>query len=76
MFVYIFIKGYEGKGVVEGVRYGFRIGILMNVMGMFNQYAVYPIPFTLAIQWFIFAMIEFIICGIIVSLIYKPNKSP
>ena len=74
LFVYIFTKGYEGKGIAEGIRYGLLIGLLMNVVGIFNQYVVYPIPFSLAIQWFIFGMIEFVIIGIVTSLIYKPNK--
>jgi hypothetical protein len=26
LFTYIFIKGYEGKGILEGIRYGIIIG--------------------------------------------------
>ena len=74
LFVYIFTKGYEGRGIAEGIRYGLLIGLLMNVVGMFNQYAVYPIPFSLAIQWFIYGMIQFVICGIVTAAIYKPEK--
>ena len=74
MFVYIFSKNYEEKGIAEGARYGLIIGLLINVAGMFNQYAVYPIPFSLAIQWFIYAIIEFVICGIVASLIYKSKS--
>jgi hypothetical protein len=46
----------------------------MNAVGIFNQYAVYPVPFTLALQWFIYGMIEFVICGLIAAMIYKPKK--
>jgi len=53
LFVYIFSKGYEGRGIQEGIRYGLIMGLLMNVVGMFNQYAVYPLPFSLVIQWFV-----------------------
>ena len=75
LFVYIFVKGYEGKGIAEGIRYGIIIGILFNGVGAFNQYAVYPISFSLAVKWFIYGTIEFIICGIIVSAIYRPKSS-
>jgi len=75
LFVYIFTKGYEGKGIGEGIRYGLLIGLLMNVVGMFNQYVVYPIPFSLALQWFIYGTIEFIACGIVAALIYKPETN-
>ena len=73
LFVYIFIKGYEARGIGEGIRYGLLIGLFMNVVGAFNQYVIYPIPFSLALQWLIYGMIEFIICGIIAALIYKPK---
>ncbi len=74
LFVFIFIKGYEGKGIAEGIRFGLLIGFLMIGVGIFNQYVVYPIPFNLAIQWFIYDMIRFVIYGIIASAIYKPAK--
>lgn len=74
LFVYIFTKGYEGRGIGEGIRYGSIVGLLMNGVSIFNQYAVYPVPFTLALQWFIYGMIEFIICGIIAAVIYKPRN--
>ncbi|UCD70562.1 MAG: hypothetical protein JSW70_06020 [Syntrophobacterales bacterium] len=75
LFVYIFTKGYEARGIAEGVRYGLLIGLLMNIPGMFNQYVIYPIPFYLALQWFIYGTIEFIACGIVAALIYKPKTS-
>lgn len=73
IFTYIFTRSYKGKGIVEGVQHGVTIGLLLNVVGMFNQYAIYPIPFSLAIQWFIYNMISFTVAGIVVSLIYNPK---
>jgi hypothetical protein len=74
MFVYIFIKGYENKGIAEGVRFGIVTGLFMNVIGMFGQYVMYPIPFSLTVKWFIFGMLEFMIAGIVAAIIYKPAK--
>lgn len=74
MFVYIFIKGYENKGIAEGMRFGIVAGLFMNFIGVFGQYVMYPIPASLALKWFIYGMIEFIIAGIVVSLVYKPAK--
>jgi len=71
LFVYIFIKGYENKGIMEGFRYGTIIGLFMNVVGALNQYVIYPLPLALVIKWFIYGMIEFIIMGIIAALVYK-----
>lgn len=75
LFVYIFSKGYEGKGVKEGLRYGFLIGFLINVVGMFNQYVVYPLPLSLAVKWFVYGTVEIVIAGIVLSLVYKPKTN-
>ena len=74
LFTYIFVKGYENKGILEGVRYGIIIGLFANIPYAFYEYAMYPLPLSLCLQWFIYGMIEFIICGIIAAGIYKPNK--
>ncbi len=73
-FVYIFTKGYEGKGIIEGVRYGLVMGLFMNVVGIVNQWVVYPISLSLAVQWFVYFMIQFVILGVVVSVIYKPAE--
>ncbi len=75
LFVYVFVKGYEARGILEGVRYGLIIGIMMNGVGAFNQYVIYPVPFSLAIQWFAYGMIEFIIAGVVAAAIYRPKAS-
>ncbi|MGD0021714.1 MAG: hypothetical protein ABSC54_05365 [Smithellaceae bacterium] len=74
LFTYIFVKGYESKGILEGVRYGIIIGLFANIPYGFYEYAMYPLPLCLCLQWFIYGMIEFIIGGIIAAGIYKPNK--
>jgi hypothetical protein len=74
MFVYIFTKGYEGKGITEGLRFGVIIGLFVTIPSVFGQYFVYPLPFKLAAQWLIFGIIEFIIIGIIAAALYKPSE--
>jgi hypothetical protein len=71
LFVYIFSKGYENKGVMEGVRFGIVAGLFMTVMGNCGSYVYLPIPLSLAVKWFVFGMVEFIICGAVAALIYK-----
>jgi len=74
LFVTVFIKGYEGRGLMEGVRYGLLIGLLMNGVGMFNQWVVYPLPLMLVVQWFVCGMIRFVIYGMLAAAIYRPKK--
>ncbi|HKJ82337.1 MAG TPA: hypothetical protein VJ954_09960, partial [Ignavibacteriaceae bacterium] len=50
-FTFIFSKGFENKGIMEGVRYGFYIGMLVSLPMAYGTYAVMPVPYTLALQW-------------------------
>ncbi len=74
-FVFIFIKGYQNKGILEGVRYGVYIALFMNFVAAVAQNAVYPIPDTLALQWFIYGSIQSILLGVVTALIYKPKAA-
>jgi len=68
---YIFIKGYEDRGILEGIRFGIIIFIVTQGLGVFYEYAVYPLPFSIIAQWFLYGLVEFIIAGCLLSLIYK-----
>jgi hypothetical protein len=71
VFCYIFTKGYEGRGIMEGVRYGTLMGLFMSVPMAFESFAVYPITMNLAIAWFVTGMIYFIVLGAVFAAIYK-----
>lgn len=70
-FVFIFIKGYQNKGLMEGVRYGIYIALFMNFVAAVAQNVVYPIPYTLSLQWFIYGAIQTVILGVVTSFLYK-----
>jgi len=76
LFVYIFIKGYEGKGILEGVRYGLWIGLLITIPTSYSLYAAMPIPYSLAFWWWVLGTIEIIICGVVAAWLYKPAVAP
>lgn len=71
MFVFIFTKGYEGKGIMEGARYGLLIGLLMYISGMLGQYAMYPIPLGMALIWIAYGVVEMVIAGMAAAAIYR-----
>ncbi len=69
-FVFVFGKGYEGKGMMEGVRYGFYIGVMVFLPYAYVNYAVFPdIPYPVALQWFIYGVIEFVIAGAVLAAV-------
>ncbi len=75
-FVFFFIKGYENKGWMEGLRFGAYMGIFFMLVISFQSYVMYPFEFGFALQMFIYGFIQALILGIITSLIYKPKVIP
>ena len=71
MFCFIFTKGYEDKGLAEGLRYGILIGLLF-VGNNLIMYAVQPFPAKLVIIWTVGGIIEAAIAGLILAAIYRP----
>jgi hypothetical protein len=73
-FTLIFSKGYEGKGLMEGVRYGFYVAMMVTVPAAYVTYATMPVPYELALKWFLYGTIENIILGCILSLVYGKKQ--
>lgn len=69
-FSYIFSKGYEGKGIAEGARYGLYIGIWMSVGMAYGTYGMIAIPYSMAIQWFLYGVVEYVVGGVILALVF------
>jgi hypothetical protein len=74
LFVYIFAKGYEGRGIMEGVRYGLIIGVFFSLPMSLGTYVTQPITAGIAIGWLIFGIIDITILGIIAALLYKSTE--
>ena len=72
-FVYLFAKGCEGRGVMEGVRFGVIIGLFVGVFSAYDWYVILPIPYSLALKWFLSSLAGSIVMGAVAALIYKPD---
>ncbi len=75
MFCYIFTRGYEGKGIMEGVRYGVLIAFLMASPMVIEQHVLYPVPENVATMWLVGIFVSFIIVGAAFAAIYKPQAA-
>ena len=75
LFCYIFTRGYENKGVMEGVRYGLVIGLFVGIPFSYESYAIYPITIGLAHAWAILTVVIGIVCGSVLAAIYKPAEA-
>jgi hypothetical protein len=68
MAAYIFLKGYEGKGWREGLRFGIIMTLLFAGLGLIT-YATQPVPGDLIAMWVLGDAIMYIIGGIILTKI-------
>lgn len=66
----LFTRNYEGKGLEEGVRFGFYIGFLMGVLAA-GWYMILPIPGTLAVAWLIDGIVYGILSGVLLAQFYR-----
>jgi uncharacterized PurR-regulated membrane protein YhhQ (DUF165 family) len=72
LFTYIFIKGREGKGITEGVRYGIIIWLFVSVPMNMSMWVLLPISHIIIFRWMLFGLLEMLVAGILVAVIYKP----
>ena len=72
LFCYIFVKGREGKGLIEGVRFGVVMALFISLVQSIGWWIILPVPFKLSIYWFLIGLVEMVILGILVAIIYKP----
>ncbi|MEM7651457.1 MAG: hypothetical protein AAF204_05190 [Pseudomonadota bacterium] len=67
---YIFTRNFEGKGIMEGIRFGLPVGVLLGLV-MSSSYIWMSIPLELALGWASSGLGLGLGLGIVFSLIYK-----
>lgn len=72
LFTYIFIKGREGKGIPEGIRFGVIIWLFVTVPWGASMWVLLPISWKIILKGLIYGLLEMIVAGILVAAIYKP----
>ena len=71
LFCYIFTKGYENKGLAEGLRYGALIGLFVSFPMAYDSFVIYPITYNLVLWWLFTGLAYWIILGALLALIYR-----
>ncbi len=66
----VFVKGYQKKGWMEGVRFGLLMWILA-LANIFMQDAVYPVSHTLVAWWCGTMLVQAVVGGVVTSAVYK-----
>lgn len=73
ILVYIFHRGYEGKEprIAEGLRFGLMIGLFTAIPMSVWTYIMWPVSLFLAASWFVIAMINMLVAGMIIGVMYR-----
>jgi len=74
-FTFIFSKGYEKRGLGEGIRYGFYVAMMVSLPHAYGTYALMQIPYSVALQWFIFGSLECVGAGMILAIVFKSGQT-
>jgi hypothetical protein len=72
LFTYIFARGYEAKGIMEGARFGLIVGLFVSIPMAYGTYVIIAIPYYLALQWFLYGTAISILLGVTAALVYQP----
>lgn len=71
VFVFIYARYFAKKGIGMGIQYGLLYGIAAGISMGYGTYAVMPIPYYMALTWFLGTLVETTLGGILTGLIIK-----
>ncbi|MFQ6104645.1 MAG: hypothetical protein ACE5OP_10175 [Candidatus Glassbacteria bacterium] len=71
VFVSIYARYFAKKDIGTGLKYGIWFGIGTGVSMGYGSYSVMPIPYSMALTWFLGTVIEMGVAGIITGAIVK-----
>jgi hypothetical protein len=60
------------KTMAAGIKYGFILGLGTGISMGYGTYSFMPIPYHLALSWFVATVIQAVIAGSLLGLIVKP----
>ena len=75
IFVYLFDRVNSGKGISDGIKFGFCIGLFTVTPMAFNTYATMPITGSIAFSWFGYGMVKVMVVGALLAKVHKPLQT-
>lgn len=70
-FVYVYDRFFAVKGMKTAVVYGLVFGIGSGIGMGYGSYAVMPIPYAIALGWFLGTVVEALVAGVLLGTIVK-----
>lgn len=70
-FVYIYVRLIEPKAIDAGLKYGLLFGMGVGISMGLGSYSVMPIPYDMALVWFLGSLAQGAVGGLIAGLIIR-----
>jgi predicted cobalt transporter CbtA len=70
-FVLVYVLFFSRRGVSTGLRYGLLFGVGVGVSMGYGSYSVMPIPYHMALTWFLGTVVEAAVGGAILGAIVR-----
>ena len=67
---YLFTRHFENKGIDEGVRFGFYVGLLLAVVHL-GSYVWMPVTGALVVGWIVSSLFWGVLSGVILGWLYR-----
>ncbi len=75
-FVLIYVRLVDRKSMASALCYGLLIGIIFGISMGYGTYSYMPIPYSLALSWFLGELAKMLAGGLLLGLIVKPSSEP
>jgi len=70
-FVLIYANLIKDHSMTTGLKYGLFFGLAAGISMGYGTYSVSPIPYSMALTWFLGSVVEYVVGGLLVGLIVK-----
>lgn len=74
-FCYIYYAYISNKKLNTALKFGLIYGLGMGISFGYGSYSVMPIPYSMALTWFLGTVVEAVVAGLLVGLIIKPEAA-
>lgn len=71
VLIYLYDKMIAGKSLMTGLKFGVLYGIAAGVGMGYGTYAVQPLPYSLALTWFLGTVVQAALAGLIIGALVK-----
>ena len=72
-FVYLYARFVGEKSLQRGLFFGFVFGLATGISMGYGTYTVMPIPYSLALGWFLGSVVESSVAGLLVGWLVKES---